>query len=210
MMAAALRDGTVDQVLTAGLVANVMLIAAGVEIGSASLEFIRQSQLEPFVAESKAILAEHGEKIVLPSDLAVVSGGARREVAVADLPAGEQIVDIGSRTIADYVAWIAACGTVFANGPAGVFEKPETEAGTKALWEAMAATQGFSAVGGGDSVRAVNRFGLAERFDYICTAGGAMVQFLSGKPLAAIEALKESAARFASSGVSQRRDRWTG
>ena len=210
MMAAALRDGTVDQVLTAGLVANVMLVAAGVDIGAPSLEFIRASQLEPFIAESKALLVEHGDRIVLPADLAVVSGDARREVAVADLPAGEQIVDIGSRTITDYVAWIAACGTVFANGPAGVFEKPETEAGTKALWEAMAATKGFSAVGGGDSVRAVNHFGLADRFDYVCTAGGAMVQFLSGKPLPVIEALKESTARPAAGGASLRRDRWTG
>jgi len=203
MMAAALRDGTVDTVLTAGLVANVMLVASGIEIGEASLEFLRQSQLEPYIAESQTILAEHGEKIVLPTDLAVVAGGARHEVAVTDLPAAEQIVDIGAATAADYAARIAACGTVFANGPAGVFERPETELGTKVLWQAMADTPGFSALGGGDSVRAVNRFGLTERFDYVCTAGGAMVQFLSGKPMPVIEALQESAARFAGSGVER-------
>ena len=202
MMAAALRDGMVDRVLTAGLVANVMLVAAGVDVGAPSLDFIRQSQLEPFIDESKTILAEHGEKIVLPSDLAVVAGGARREMAVADLPVAEQIVDIGAHTIADYAAWIAACGTVFANGPAGVFEKPETELGTKVLWYAMAGTKGFSALGGGDSVRAVNRFGLGDRFDYVCTAGGAMVQFLSGKPMPVIEALKESTARFTTVGAT--------
>ena len=202
MMAAALRDGMVDRVLTAGLVANVMLVAAGVDVGAPSLDFIRQSQLEPFIDESQTILAEHGEKIVLPSDLAVVAGGARRETAVADLPVAEQIVDIGAHTIADYAAWIAACGTVFANGPAGVFEKPETELGTKVLWYAMAGTKGFSALGGGDSVRAVNRFGLGDRFDYVCTAGGAMVQFLSGKPMPVIEALKESTARFTTVGAT--------
>jgi phosphoglycerate kinase len=202
MMAAALRDGTVDRVLTAGLVANVMLAAAGADIGPASLEFIRQSQLEPYIDESKRILAEHGDRIVLPTDLAVVSDGARREVAVADLPVAEQIVDVGARTIADYAAHVAACGTVFANGPAGVFERPETELGTKVLWQAMADTRGFSALGGGDSVRAVNRFGLADSFDYICTAGGAMVQFLSGKPMPVIEALKESAARGAAVGTA--------
>ncbi len=202
MMAAALRDGMVDRVLTAGLVANVMLVAAGVDVGAPSLDFIRQSQLEPFIDESQTILAEHGEKIVLPSDLAVVAGGARREMAVADLPVAEQIVDIGAHTIADYAAWIAACGTVFANGPAGVFEKPETELGTKVLWYAMAGTKGFSALGGGDSVRAVNRFGLGDRFDYVCTAGGAMVQFLSGKPMPVIEALKESTARFTTVGAT--------
>ena len=85
---------------------------------------------------------------------------------------------------------------MFVNGPAGVFERPQTEYGTRTLWEAMADTSGFSALGGGDSVTAMNRFGLGDRFDYVCTAGGAMVQFLSGKPMPVIEALKDSAARF--------------
>ena len=88
-------------------------------------------------------------------------------------------------------------GTVFVNGPAGVFEKPETEYGTRALWEAMAACGGYTALGGGDSIAAMNRFGLAERFDYVCTAGGGMVQFLSGEELPVVEALKDAAVRFA-------------
>ncbi len=196
MMAAALADGVVDTVLTAGLVANVMLAARGVDIGEPSMEFIRASQLEQFVTESKAILAEHGDKVVLPVDLAYVRDGARVEVAVADLPVDEQLVDIGHRTVAEYEARIAAAGTVFANGPAGVFEQPETEYGTKSLWTAMADCPGFSALGGGDSVAAMNRFGLGGRFDYVCTAGGAMVQFLSGKPMPVIEALKDAAKRF--------------
>ncbi len=95
MMAAALRDGAVDTVLTAGLVANVMLMARGIDIGVASGDFIRASQLERFIAESQAILAEHGAKIVLPDDLACVRNGARVEVAVADLPVAEQLVDLG-------------------------------------------------------------------------------------------------------------------
>jgi phosphoglycerate kinase len=207
MMAAALADGVVDQVLTAGLVANVMLAASGADIGVASMEFIRASQLERYVEESKAILAEHGEKIVLPEDVAVVRGGARVEVAAAELPVAEQIVDLGHAAVDAYRAAIAAAGTVFVNGPAGVFEQPETEYGTRALWEAMAETAGFSALGGGDSVTAMNRFGLGDRFDYVCTAGGAMVQFLSGKPMPVIEALKASAERFgngvAASGAAQ-------
>jgi phosphoglycerate kinase len=195
MMAAALRDGAVDTVLTAGLVANVMLAAKGVDIGAPSVEFIRASQLESFIDESRAILADHAGKIVLPTDLAYAVDGQRVEVAVDELPVSEQLLDIGSRTIDDYAARIAAAGTVFVNGPAGVFEKHQTELGTKSLWEAMAHSPAFSALGGGDSVRAMNRFGLADQFDYVCTAGGAMVQFLSGTPLPVIEALKASAAR---------------
>ena len=197
MMAAALRDRVVDKVLTAGLVANVMLAASGADIGAPSMDFIRANQLERFVDESKAILAEHGDKVVLPADLAYVQDGARAEVAVAGLPVDEQLVDLGHAAVAEYEQVIAAAGTVFVNGPAGVFEQPQTEYGTKALWEAMAGSSAFSALGGGDSVAAMNRFGLAERFDYVCTAGGAMVQFLSGKPMPVIEALKAAAARAA-------------
>ncbi len=196
MMAAALADGVVDTVLTAGMVANVMLAAGGVDLGEPSLEFIRASQLEPYIEESKAILAEYGARIMLPADLAFVKDGRRVEVAVSALPVDEQLVDIGHATVDEYRRRIAAAGTVFVNGPAGVFEQPQTEYGTRALWEAMAETAGFSALGGGDSVTAMNRFGLGGRFDYVCTAGGAMVQFLSGKPMPVIEALKESAVRF--------------
>jgi phosphoglycerate kinase len=197
MMAAALRAGVVDTVLTAGLVANVMLAAKGVDIGAPSLDFIKASQLERFVDESKTILADHGDKIVLPTDLAFVREGTRGEVEVADLPVDEALVDIGHQAVEAYRQVIAAAGTVFVNGPAGVFEKPETEYGTRTLWEAMAASSAFTALGGGDSVAALNRYGLAERFDYVCTAGGAMVQFMSGKPMPVIEALQGAAARFA-------------
>ena len=102
MMVAALAGGVVDTVLTAGLVANVMLAAKGVDIGAPSMDFIKASQLERFIEESKAILAEHGERIVLPADLAYVEGGVRLEVAVADLPAPGPLVDIGHRAVDDY------------------------------------------------------------------------------------------------------------
>jgi phosphoglycerate kinase len=196
MMAAALAGGVVDAVLTAGLVANVMLAASGVDIGAPSMAFIRASQLEPFVEESRAILADFGDKVVLPADLAYVENGERAEVAAADLPVAEQLVDLGHAAVDDYRRHIADAGTVFVNGPAGVFERPETDYGTRCLWEAMADSSAFSALGGGDSVAAMNRFALAGRFDYVCTAGGAMVQFLSGKPMPVVEALKESAVRF--------------
>jgi len=196
MMAAALADGVVDTVLTAGLVANVMLAAAGVDIGAPSMDFIRASQLEGFIEESRALLGAHGEQIVLPANLAFVRDGLRVELPIVDLPVDAQLVDLGGAAVADYAQRIATAGTVFANGPAGVFERPETEYGTRALWEAMAQSAAFSALGGGDSVAAMNRFGLAGQFDYVCTAGGAMVQFLSGKPLPVIEALKGAAARF--------------
>jgi phosphoglycerate kinase len=195
MMAAALRDGVVDTVLAGGMVANVMLVASGVDIGRPSMDFIKASQLEKFIGESKTILAEYGVQIVLPTDLAYVKDGERVEVDVDNLPVDEGLVDIGHKTVEQYAQVIASAGTVFVNGPAGIFEKPETEYGTKSIWEAMAASDAFSALGGGDSVTAMNRYGLADRFGYVCTAGGAMVQFMSGKPMPVIEALKGAAAR---------------
>lgn len=195
MMAAALRDGVVDTVLAAGLVANVMLMAKGLDLGAPSLEFIRASQLERFVDESKAILAEHGDKVMLPADVAAVKDGVRFELPVGDLPVDGQIVDLGHEAVETFRTAIATAGTVFVNGPAGVFEKPESEYGTKALWSAMAEAPGYTALGGGDSIAAMNRYGLADRFSYVCTAGGAMVQFLSGKPMPVIDALRSAAAR---------------
>jgi phosphoglycerate kinase len=105
------------------------------------------------------------------------------------------LVDIGAKTIERYAGIIRAAGTVFMNGPMGVFEKKPSEAGTKAIWEAAADAKGFSVVGGGDSVAAANLFGLSERIGYICTGGGALVRFLSGEELPVVKALKEAAGR---------------
>jgi phosphoglycerate kinase len=196
MMDAVLRDGVADTVLTGGLVGQVMLLARGADIGAASTALIKAKNLWQWVETSVEILAQYGEKVVLPTDVAFVSDGRRGEVAVSDLPTTATLVDLGHVTVAAYCKVIAAAGTVFANGPLGVFEHPETEYGTKAVWEAMAASAGYSALGGGDSIAAMNRFGLGEQFSYVCTAGGGMVRFLSGEELPVIRALQESVARF--------------
>ena len=196
MMNAVLRDGVADAVLTCGLVGQIMLVAAGVDVGDPTTGFIRAKDLWQWVETSKGILARFADKVMLPLDVAIVKDGERREVPVADLPAGDVILDLGHATVAAYAERIALAGTTFVNGPAGVFEKPETEYGTKSLWEAMAQSAAFSALGGGDSIAALNRYGLAERFSYVCTAGGGMVRFMSGEELPVVKALKDSAARF--------------
>lgn len=196
MMRSVLRDGVADVVLTGGLVGQIMLIAAGVDIGAPSTEFIQARNLWPWVDASREILADYADRAVLPVDFAFVRDGRRDEVTRAELPAAELILDIGHATANSYRTIIAAAGTVFVNGPLGVYENSETEYGTRTVWEAIAATPGYSALGGGDSIAAMNKFGLSDRFDYVCTAGGGMVRFLSGEELPVVTALKGAVARF--------------
>ena len=138
---------------------------------------------------------------MLPADLACVKDGARVEVAVADLPVDEPLVDIGHAAVAEYAA-------LHRRRRHRVRQRPGRRlraAGDRVRHAGAVGGHGgvtprFSALGGGDSVAAMNRFGLADRFDYVCTAGGAMVQFLSGKPMPVIEALKDVRRRASADG----------
>jgi phosphoglycerate kinase len=111
------------------------------------------------------------------------------------MPAPGLLVDIGQQTVSRYSGLIAAAGTVFVNGPAGIYEEPDSELGTRALWAAMASAPAFTVIGGGDSIAAARHFGLLDGFSYVCTAGGGLVRFLAGEPLAVVEALRAAAAR---------------
>ena len=100
--------------------------------------------------------------------------------------------DVGSHTIEHYKAVIKKAHTLFVNGPPGVYEEPEFEKGTRIIWQAIASAEGFSVMGGGDTVTAATKFIDLRDIDYVCTAGGAMVQYLSGKQLPLIDALERA------------------
>ena len=194
MMEQVLHQGTAHRVLTSGLTGEVMLMALGRCLGERTEGLIRDKGLEPFVARARSLLEAYGERIFYPSDFAVDRGG-RVEIGVEELPAAEMLVDIGSETVARYVAEIEQAATIFVNGPAGVYEQPLSAEGTRALWSAVADAPGYSVIGGGDSVAAAGRFGVRERMGYVCTAGGGMVRFLSGQELPVVEALRRAARR---------------
>ncbi len=196
MMETALRDNIADKVLAGGLVANVLLIAKGVDIGQPSQEFIRKNNLEACIEQSKPLLEKYAEKIVLPVDLAY-AGAGRVNVDVTQLPVEQLFLDIGEKTANIFREEILKAKTVFVNGPMGVFEKEPTEYGTKEVWRALGETKAFTVLGGGDSISATNKYKLADQIGYICTGGGAMVRFLSGEELPAVKALKRAAQRFA-------------
>ncbi|MBP1633262.1 MAG: pgk [Acidobacteria bacterium] len=132
----------------------------------------------------------------MPLDFAVEADGQRVEVAVADLPTEHLILDIGSRTIAAYAESIARAATVFVNGPPGAYENPNAAAGTRALWQALADTPAHTVIGGGDTVTSAKRFIDTASIDVVSTGGGALIRYLSGKPLPLIEAMRAAADRF--------------
>ena len=197
MMETVLKKGTADKVLTGGLVGNILLAAKGEQIGSASLDFIQKSNYGEFIESSKTLLAKYGEKIVLPLDGAYLdAAGKRREAIVGAIPAEAGLLDIGQRTVNLYQEVILSAKTVFVNGPMGVFEKPETEAGTKQIWQALAETSAYTVLGGGDSITATEQYGLVEKMGYLCTGGGALIRFLTGEELPVVRALRHAAKTF--------------
>ena len=196
MMRSALEDGSADKILTTGLVAQIMLKAKGKRLGRASEAYLEKKNLLEFVPAAEESLKNHADRIVCPEDFAVDAAGQRREVEADALSDEEPIADIGERTIEHYCALIDGTRTVFVNGPAGVYEHPPFDLGTRRIWEAVASAQAFSVLGGGDSIAAARLFGVDEGISFISTAGGGLIRFLAGEKLAVVEALKKSAERF--------------
>ncbi len=190
MMNSVLSGGVADQILTGGLVANIMLWAKGHDIGTASRAFIQKQGYEEFVEKAKALLEKFQDKIILPIDLVSADEGTRQDHLLSALPDASMLMDIGTKTIDTYQAAIFQARTVFVNGPMGVFEQPATEMGTKAIWDALGKTKAYTVVGGGDSITATNKYGKTDEIDYICTGGGALIRFLTGEELPVVRALK--------------------
>ncbi len=177
----------VDRLLIGGGMANTFLAARGNEVGRSLLE----ADLVPTARE----LLARGGKISLPSDVIVTtdlkSPDAPTRVAGAQSVAAEDIIaDIGSETVAAFRAEIARAGTVLWNGPMGIFEDPRFAAGTVAIARAMADSSAITIVGGGESVQAVEQAGVADRLTHVSTGGGASLEFIEGKVLPGVAALR--------------------
>lgn len=178
----------VDQLIVGGGIANTFLAAAGLPVGKSLCE-------HELLSDAKQLMAK--TSIPLPTDVVVASEfSASAEAtlkAVADVEEGDMILDIGPDTIAVLTAILEGAGTIIWNGPVGVFEFDQFGAGTEAIAKAIAANNGFSIAGGGDTLAAVDKYGIADRVSYISTGGGAFLEYVEGKILPAVAVLETRA-----------------
>jgi len=193
-----LASGLADRVLTTGGVANLFLAAGGVALGPPTEGFLRRELkgYDALVAGCRDILTRFPGRVGVPTDVAVNERGRRTEIPVSALPSDYQIVDIGLETIASYAADIGRARTIVLNGPAGVFELEEFSVGTRELFRVIAEAEAFKIAGGGHTVAAIEELGLARSFDHVSTGGGALIQFLAGKELPLVTALRRSFVKF--------------
>ncbi|HET7670685.1 MAG TPA: phosphoglycerate kinase [Burkholderiales bacterium] len=177
----------VDSLIVGGGIANTFLLAQGKPIGKSLAE-------TDLVGEAKKIAAS--TSVPLPSDVVVAASLEAKQGTVkkVDAVAGEDmILDIGPETSKTLAAALEKAGTIVWNGPVGVFENDAFAKGTETLARAIAQSKAYTIAGGGDTVAAINKFGIAKDVDYISTAGGAFLEFLEGKKLPAVAALEARA-----------------
>jgi phosphoglycerate kinase len=182
-------SGKVDQLIVGGGIANTFLAAAGHPIGKSLAE-------ADLVDTARALMQK--TSIPLPEDVVVsdrfADDAEARTVNVADVGPGDMILDIGPRTAARFAQIIKGAGTILWNGPVGVFEIPQFAGGTRAVAHAVADSAGFSLAGGGDTLAALEVFGVQERISYVSTGGGAFLEYVEGRALPAVEVLRQRAA----------------
>lgn len=180
-----------DRLILGGGIANTFLAAAGHNVGKSLYE----PDLVPAARHVMRVMQERGASIPLPTDVVSaveLSSEAHAEVReVQDLEADEMILDVGPRTRNALAAELLGAGTIVWNGPVGVFEIEQFAAGTKSLADAIAESEAFSIAGGGDTLAAIDKFGVRDDISYISTGGGAFLEFLEGKTLPAVDALNQ-------------------
>jgi len=188
-------SGKVDQLIVGGGIANTFIAAAGHPVGKSLYEADLVDKARELMAAARA----NGGEIPVPTDVVVgreFSADTQAVVKrVEEVDAEDMIFDIGPDTAQRYAEMMRQAGTIVWNGPVGVFEFDQFGEGTRKLGEAIAGSDGFSIAGGGDTVAAVEKYGLADRISYISTGGGAFLEFLEGKTLPAVAMLEARAQR---------------
>jgi phosphoglycerate kinase len=190
-----LKNDIADNVLTGGVIGHIFLVATGVDLGKPNMQFLEKKELMGLVPGIKELMNQYPGAVIVPTDLAMEVDHKRKEITVDELPTNYPIFDIGTKTAKKFGEIIRKAKTIVVSGPVGVFENPEFKKGSQIVLEAAADSDGFSLVGGGHTVAAVENLGLADKMSYVSTAGGALIEFLMGKQLPGVVALEKAAAR---------------
>ncbi len=190
-----LAHGSAGNVLMIGVVANLFLEASGYDIGCPSHDLIATLGYEHLIPSAKQLIDTYGDKILLPSHVAVREGNDRVEYEASQIPSDCPVLDIGVESLETYADAIKKSGTVVLNGPAGLFEDPDFALGTYDIIKAASEAE-FSVVGGGHTAAVIEKIGYNSRFSHISTGGGACIEFLTGKKLPALAALEKSSEKY--------------
>ncbi len=184
----------VDQLVVGGGIANTFLAATGMPIGKS----LHEPDMIDVAKRLLAVAAKRGVGIPIPTDVVVArefAATAKAETRLASaVSADEMILDIGPASAKAVAAIVAKAGTVIWNGPLGVFEFDQFGGGTRALADAIAKSPAFSIAGGGDTLAAIEKYGVEDDISYISTGGGAFLEFVEGRTLPAVAALERRAA----------------
>jgi len=182
--------GIADLLLVGGGMANHFVRAIGLPVGKSLLEEDRVATAREVIDSCKL----EGTNLALPSDFVVAKdpsdGAHARVVSIQGIPADQMALDVGPKTIEQFARLLSEAKTIFWNGPMGVFEKPPFDRGTMAVAHLLADSNATTVVGGGESVQAIRRAGVADRITHVSTGGGASLEYLSGKELPGIAALE--------------------
>jgi phosphoglycerate kinase len=185
-----LGNGIADYVLVGGVTSQLFLAAKGFDLGKKNMDFLAKKELTGLIPGIKALMEQYGDKVVVPVDVALDVNGKRKEISVKQLPTEYSIFDIGAKTVENYSKIISNAKSIVVSGPMGVYENKEFNYGTKKVFEAIANSKVFSLAGGGNTIAAIDEYGLSKKIGYISTAGGALIEFLMGKKLPGVIALE--------------------
>ncbi len=181
----------VDQLIVGGGIANTFMAAKGLPVGNSLVEMDLVDEANRLIEKATA----RGASIPIPVDVVVgkefSESAEARTVSSENVESDDMIFDVGPKTSAELAEILSNAGTIIWNGPVGVFEFDQFGNGTEALAKAIAANQGFSIAGGGDTLAAVDKYGITNDVSYISTGGGAFLEFVEGKALPAVEILKQ-------------------
>jgi len=188
------KPESVEQVLSCGVLGEIFLMAQGHKLGKPTEDFMEKKNFLSILGQAKGAIENYGAKISVPVDVAVNAAGHRKEMSVRNLPVDAMIMDIGTETATRYSAIIRKAKGIVLKGPPGVYEDKNFQKGTKMILEAAIGSKGFSLVGGGDTLSAIEALGIdPSKFGYVSLAGGALITYLSGKTLPGVAALEEAA-----------------